>query len=42
MLMVATGGWVSNTYATYLQHGHNPEKSGLIPDDTGAPHGDIC
>ena len=40
--MVATGARVSNTYATYLLHGDNPEKSGLIPDNTGVPHGNIC
>jgi len=40
--MVATGARVSNTYATYLPHGDNPEKSGLIPDNTGVPHGNIC
>ena len=28
--MVATGARVSNTYATYLVQGDNPEKFGLI------------
>ena len=40
--MMATGARVSNTYATYLQQRDNPEKFGLIPHKTGAPHGDIC
>ena len=31
ILLVATGGRVSNTYVTYLLQGDNPEKSGLIP-----------
>ena len=42
MLMVATGARVSNTYATYLQQGDNPEKFGLIPHNTGVPPGNIC
>ena len=42
ILQMATGARVSNTYATYLLHGDNPEKSGLIPDNTGVPHGNIC
>ena len=29
--MVASGGWVRNAYATYLQQGDSPEKFGLIP-----------
>ena len=28
---MATGGWVSNAYATYPLQGDSPEKSGLIP-----------
>ena len=40
--MVATGARVSNTYATCLLLWDNPLKDGLIPYNTGAPHGDIC
>ena len=40
--MVATGARVSNAYATYLQQGNNPLKDGLIPHNTGIPHGNIC
>ena len=39
---MATGARVSNTYATYLPQGDNPEKFGLIPHNTGIPHGNIC
>ena len=35
------GARVRNAYATYLLLGDNPEKSGIIPHKTGAPHGDI-
>ena len=31
-LFGASGKRVSNTLVTYLQHGDNSEKSGLIPD----------
>ena len=37
--MVATGARVSNTYATYLYEGNNPEKFGLIPHKTAKLHG---
>ena len=36
---LATGARVSNTYATYPQEGDNPAKVGLIPRNTGVPHG---
>ena len=39
---VATGARVSNAYATCLSEGDNPSKDGLIPHETGVPHGDIC
>ena len=42
ILLLATGARVSNTYATYLLHGDSPSKDGLIPDNTGIPHGNIC
>ncbi len=28
-----SGGWVSNTWVTYLQDRDNPSKDGLIPDN---------
>ncbi len=37
--LLATGGRVSNTYATCLLQGDSPEKSGLIPHKTGTLHG---
>ena len=39
---VATGARVSNAYATCPSEGHSPSKDGLMPHETGAPHGDIC
>ena len=38
ILLLATGARVSNTYATYLLQGDNPEKSGLIPHNTALLH----
>ena len=38
----ATGARVSKAYATYPTQGDNPEKFGLIPHNTGVPHGNIC
>ena len=37
-LMPATGARVSNTYATYLKQGDNPEKFGLIPRNITVGH----
>ena len=42
ILLMATGARVSNAYVTYLPQGNNPEKFGLIPHNTGVPHGNIC
>ena len=39
LLLVTTGGWVSNAYATCLSVGDNPEKSGLIPHTLSFLHG---
>ena len=42
ILLMTTGARVSNAYATYLLQGNSPKKFGLMPHNTGAPHGDIC
>ena len=39
ILLAATGGRVSNTYATYLAQRDNPVKTGLIPHEAHALHG---
>ena len=39
---LATGARVSNAYATCPQQRDNSAKVGLIPHNTGTPHGDIC
>ena len=36
--LLTTGARVRNAYATYLQQGDNPEKSGLIPRIVAGPH----
>ena len=36
---LTSGARVRNTYATYPQLGHSPEKSGLIPHKTEISHG---
>ena len=37
--LAATGGRVSNTYATCPAQGNSPEKSGLRPHGPPGPHG---
>ena len=37
--LAATGGRVSNTYATYPAQRDNPVKTGLIPHESYRPHG---
>ncbi len=37
----ASGARVRNAYATYPLQGDNPGKPGLIPHNTGNPHGYI-
>ena len=37
--LAATGGRVSNTYATCPALGNSPEKSGLMPHGPLGPHG---
>ena len=39
ILLAATGGRVSNTYATYLAQRDNPVKTGLIPHEAHTLHG---
>ncbi len=34
-----TGARVRNAYATYLDQGDSPEKSGLTPHEDTVPHG---
>jgi hypothetical protein len=36
-----SGARVRNAYATYPLQGDNPGKPGLIPHNTGGPHGHI-
>ena len=37
--LAATGGRVSNTYATCPAQGNSPEKFGLMPHGPREPHG---
>ena len=39
LLLMATGGWVSNAYPTCRMHGNSPWKRGLMPDGPSCPHG---